>query len=98
MKDDSRPGAGQEGGRGREGRTRRDLYGGSGIELAKRLEGEGAGAGVGRIAVSLIGRFALKRLRDAGFDEPGSYEPAYFFLNTRSRTGSLSMMNPVTRF
>lgn len=24
--------------------------------------------------------------------------PAYFFLNTRSRTGSLSMMNPVTRF
>jgi len=62
-----------------------------GIELAKRLEGvgsdrgEGSGTSVqsgrvttGRITVYSIGRFALKRLRDADFDEPESYEPAFW--------------------
>jgi hypothetical protein len=32
----------------------------------------------GRVTVSSIGRFALKRLRDAGFDDPESYEPAFW--------------------
>jgi hypothetical protein len=58
-----------------------------GMELAKRLNGGKSGL----VTVSSIGRFALKRLREAGFDEPESYEPAFWEKVTKRAAESRSL-------
>lgn len=72
-----------------------------GMELAKRLESDGSrwgeigkaseGEKSGTVTVSSIGRFALKRLRDTGFNEPESYAPAFWEKVTKQAAESRAL-------